>query len=70
MPIGKAVGLLLDFLFLPSMRVGQDVVRSSNSAVSELLQNLQFFMATDINKIAKNIKRLVGWVTEKKWLFR
>jgi hypothetical protein len=28
-------------------------------AVSELLQNLQFFMATDINKIAKNIKQLV-----------
>jgi hypothetical protein len=41
------------------MRVGQDVVRSSNSAVSELLQNLQLFMAKGINKIAKNIKRLV-----------
>ncbi len=30
MPIGKAVGLLLDFLFLPSMRVGQGGVLSTN----------------------------------------
>jgi hypothetical protein len=30
MPIGKAVGLLLDFLFLPSMRVGQDGALSIN----------------------------------------
>jgi hypothetical protein len=30
MPIFKAVGLLLDFLYSPSMKVGQDGVRSTN----------------------------------------
>jgi hypothetical protein len=30
MPIFKAVGLLLDFLYSPSMKVGQDGVLSTN----------------------------------------
>jgi hypothetical protein len=38
------------------MKVGRVGVRSSNSAVSELLQNLQLFMAIDLNKIAKKYK--------------